>query len=144
MHDRIRSVLENKGREVQSTVPGVSVFDAVETMNARRIGALVVQDGGRLVGIFTERDILVRVIARGLDPRTVTVSEVMTRELITVGSDTLVSEAMKLMTNHRCRHLPVIDGDQLAGLISIGDLTSWVVRDQQQLIEDLNGYIRAA
>lgn len=144
MNDRIYKVLEHKGREVECTSINTTVFAAVERMNALRIGALVVLDAGRLVGIVTERDVLTRVIARTLDPRLTLVGDVMTREPVTVRADATVSDAMIVITNRRCRHLPVVDETGVCGLISIGDLTSWMVRDQQQTIADLHNYIRAA
>lgn len=144
MYDRVRSVLADKGHTVYTVAPSASVFAAIEMMNERRIGALVVSNGGTVVGIFTERDILVRLVAAELDPRATCVGDVMTRELVTVRPDTRVTEAMQIMTVHRCRHLPVVDGDSLFGMISIGDLTNWVVRDQQRRIEDLFDFIRAA
>lgn len=144
MHDQIRSVLDIKGRNVYTTPPKTSVLAATELMNARHIGALVVVDRNEVIGIVTERDILVRLVARGLDPKSTVVADVMTCDPITVRPDTMVSEAMMLMTSHRCRHLPVADDGELHGLISIGDLTNWVVNDQQRRIDDLYDFIRAA
>lgn len=143
MHDRICSVLELKGRTVYTCSPKDSVFDATTVMNERRIGSLVVEVRGAPIGIITERDVLVRVLAAGLDAKATLVALVMTRELISVTPETRVTDAMALMTTYRVRHLPVIDHG-LRGLISIGDLTSWVVRDQQRRIDDLHDYIRAA
>lgn len=144
MHDRIRSVLETKGRSVYTTTPRNLVFDAITTMNDQRIGSLLVVDRGIPIGILTERDVLVRVLGAGLEARATLVALVMTRQLITVTSNTRVTDAMTLMTTYRVRHLPIIDDGALSGLISIGDLTSWVVRDQERRIDDLHGYIRAA
>jgi CBS domain-containing protein len=144
MYDRIGRVLEHKGRHVESTSIETTVLAAVEVMNTQRIGALVIIRGGLPVGIFTERDVLVRVMARGLDPAATLVGDVMTRDPITIRADATVNDAMVLITNARCRHLPVLEGGALCGLISIGDLTSWMVREQQRTIEDLHNYIRAA
>jgi CBS domain-containing protein len=144
MDDRLRSVLDAKGRTVYTTAATTPVFQAIASMNERRIGALVIIDAGLLVGILTERDILVRVIAAELDAKATHVVQVMTRDPITVTSDTGVAEAMAIMTEHRCRHLPVSDDGTLRGLISIGDLTSWVVREQERRINDLHDFIRAA
>lgn len=144
MHDRIEKVLELKGRTVESTRRDATVRAAVDHMNAKRIGALVVIDEGAIAGIFTERDVLARVVARGLDPATTRIADVMTREPVTIGLHTTVNDALVVITERRCRHLPVVDGaGRLVGLISIGDLTSWIVRDQQRTIEDLHDYIRA-
>lgn len=144
MNESIRRVLEHKGRTVESVGPESTVFDAVTQMNHRHIGALLVLDAKRPIGIFTERDVLVRVIARRVDPSTTPVGEVMTRHLITIRSDASVTDAMRVMTHERCRHLPVVDEGELRGLVSIGDLTSWLVRDHQRTIEDLEGYILRA
>jgi CBS domain-containing protein len=144
MNVRIGSLLDLKGHHVETTAPDTTVFAAVALMNAKRIGALVVVEAGRPIGIFTERDVLVRVVARERDPREITVGEVMTRDPVTIRSDATLGEAMVVVTTARCRHLPVVDGGSLRGLISIGDLTSWMVRDQQRTIDDLHDYIRAA
>jgi CBS domain-containing protein len=105
---------------------------------------LLVLERGRPVGIFTERDVLVRVVAAGLDPKVTPVGEVMTRSLVAVHSETTVGEAMRIITEKRCRHLPVVDDTRLRGLISIGDLTSWLVRDHERTIADLHDYIHRA
>ena len=144
MNERIRQLLERKGRHVEIVQGDTTVSAAVACMNARMIGSVVVADLRTPIGIFTERDVLVRVVAAGKDPNTTPVREVMTTELITISSDATVEEAMMIVTDRRCRHLPVTDETGVVGLISSGDLTSWVVRDQQQTIDDLNGYIRAS
>ena len=144
MNDPIARVLGHKGNDVVTVPPETAVLVAVLLMNDRKIGALLVTERQRPVGIFTERDVLVRVIAAGLDPRTTPVGEVMTRNPVTVRSDITVGQAMLLITERRCRHLPVIDGAELRGLISIGDLTSWIVRDQQRTIDDLHDYVHRA
>lgn len=146
--DKVGSVLALKGRHVETVSADATVLEAVARMNERRIGSVLVAATYRPgepygpVGIFTERDVLVRVVARGLDPATTYVRDVMTVELVTIRADTTVAEAMRIITERRCRHLPVVDATGLCGLISIGDLTKWVVHDQQQTIEDLNGYLR--
>ena len=142
--DRVRSVLDMKGRDVYATTSTTTVFQAIASMNDRRIGSLVVIDGYELVGIITERDVLVRLIAAELDVKTTRVGRVMTRQPITTNSNTTVAEAMRIMTERRCRHLPICDDGQLQGLISIGDLTNWVVREQERRIRDLHDFIRAA
>jgi CBS domain-containing protein len=141
MNDPIARVLEHKGSEVATITPDTMVIVAVHKMNERKIGALLVVDSERPVGIFTERDVLVRVVAAGLDPKTTPVNEVMTRNPVIVQSTVTVKEALFVITEKRCRHLPVVDDDGLRGLISIGDLTSWLVRDQQRTIEDLHDYM---
>jgi CBS domain-containing protein len=144
MNEPIEKVLEGKGSGVETVSPQTTVRTAVQRMNERKIGALLVTEGDRPIGIFTERDVLVRVVAAGRDPQTTSVDEVMTRNLIVVQPDISVGEAMLVITRRRCRHLPVVDERGLRGLISIGDLTSWVVRDQQRTIEDLHDYMTRA
>jgi CBS domain-containing protein len=144
MNEPIAKVLEGKGSGVETVSPQTTVRTAVQQMNERKIGAVLVTERDRPIGIFTERDVLVRVVAAGLDPKTTPVSEVMTRNLIVVQPDLSVGEAMLVITRRRCRHLPVMDERGLRGLISIGDLTSWVVRDQQRTIEDLHDYMTRA
>ena len=141
MHTQLAVVVERKGTEVHSVAPTATVLEAVLQMNRERIGALLVREGGQVVGIFSERDVLTRVIARDLDPTTTPVTEVMTTSLVTVGPRTTVAEAMAVVTEKRCRHLPVMEGDRLLGLVSIGDLTRWVTRRQAWHIEDLVRYI---
>ena len=144
MNDPIAKVLEGKGSSVETVSPQTMVLTAVQRMNERKIGALLVTERDRPLGIFTERDVLVRVVAAGLDPKSTPVSEVMTRNPVVVRPDVSVGEAMLVITRRRCRHLPVMDERGLRGLISIGDLTSWVVRNQQRTIEDLHDYMTRA
>src|SRR5262245_62062449 len=141
MNEAIREVLELKGSDVETIESNATVLDAVERMNEAHIGALLVVDDDRVIGIFTERDVLQRVVAKRLAPETTIVRDVMTRGLVTLTADTSVVEAMMVVTDKRCRHIPVFDGARLVGLVSIGDLTSWVVRDQQRTIADLYDYI---
>jgi hypothetical protein len=95
-------------------------------MNRRRIGAIVVMDGARLVGIFTERDVLVRVVGAGIDPRRSLVVDVMSPGVITIALDATIEQTMRIFTEKRCRHLPVVRTGQLLGIISIGDVTRWI------------------
>ena len=110
-------------------------------MNRLRIGAIVVLEDGKLAGIFTERDVLRRVVGAGIDPKAVRVSEVMTRDVITVAPETMVEEVAALFTEKRCRHLPVVTDGKLVGLISIGDISRWVADAHQAEAEHLRNYI---
>lgn len=141
MTARVEHILRKKGTVVHAIPESASVADAVDVMNVHRIGAVLVLDGDELHGIVSERDVLHRVISEGRDPRSTFVYEVMTRKLYTVGPDTPIPEAMALVSQIRCRHLPVLDGDALIGLISIGDLTAWMVRELEMEIVDLACYI---
>jgi len=126
---------------VYSVSPRVTVAEAVAEMNRHRIGAIVVTDEGNLVGIFTERDVLRRVVGASLDPTSVRLSEVMSSSLITVNPEATVEETMNLFTEKRCRHLPVISGGRLVGVISIGDVTRWMADTHRAEAEHLKNYI---
>jgi len=142
MEAHLDSVLAEKGRAVYTIPASATVLEAVAEMNLTGVGALLVRENGsRIVGIFTERDVLKRVTAVCLDPVTTSVRSVMTPDVIAVPPSTTVGEAMALMTARRVRHLPVVDGDDLRGLVSIGDLTRWVVQRQQHEIGHLVAYI---
>jgi CBS domain-containing protein len=141
MNESVVKVLEEKTERVETVTAQSSIGDAIALMNARHIGSVVVMDGERLVGIFTERDVLTRVVPQQMDPRRTPVGEVMTRQLLTVPPSCTVQEAMVVMTDSHHRHLPVVQDGKMIGLISIGDLTRWVVRDQQRSIDDLTDYI---
>lgn len=141
MNVAISVLLQRKGSVVHSVAPDLTVFEAVAEMNRLRIGAIVILDQGKLAGIFTERDVLLRVVGAGVDPKAVRVSEVMTREVFTIAPDALVEEVAALFTSRRCRHLPVVEGGRLAGLISIGDISRWVAEAHRAEAEDLKNYI---
>jgi signal-transduction protein with cAMP-binding, CBS, and nucleotidyltransferase domain len=114
-------------------------------MNARRVGALLVVDAsGRMCGIFTERDVLTRVLDAGRDPQTTTVAQVMTPSPMTVSPETRVADAMELITSRRVRHLPVVDDDRLVGMISIGDLLRWVSVCQEEELRAFQEYVAGA
>jgi CBS domain-containing protein len=142
MKDLVRRLLEEKAQPIESVEPGATVRHAIELMNARKIGSLLVMTGDRLVGIFTERDVLTRVVPRRLDCDKTPVGEVMSREVVTITGARTVQEAMMVMTDTRHRHLPVVEGDRVVGLVSIGDAIRWTVRDQERTIEDLIDYVR--
>jgi CBS domain-containing protein len=142
MNDPLERLLEQKTGGLEVVTPQTSVLDAVARMNQRTIGSVLVMEGERLVGIFTERDVLTRVVPRQLDPTRTPVAEVMTRQLVTVSPATTVQEAMMIITDTRHRHLPVIQGGRLIAMVSTGDLTRWLVRDQQRTIDGLVDYVR--
>ncbi len=137
----IRELLASKHSRVEAIEPGATVGTAVAQMNARHVGSLLVIEQRRLVGILTERDLLVRVLAAKLDPAGITVGSVMTRNPIVITADDTIFDAMTVVTRTRCRHLPVVDRGEICGIVSVGDLTAWQVRDQQQTIDDLYLYI---
>jgi signal-transduction protein with cAMP-binding, CBS, and nucleotidyltransferase domain len=133
--------LRTKGAGIHAIDESATVAAAVDVMNVHRIGSVLVIDGSELHGILSERDVLHRVISEGRNPRSTFVHEVMTRKLFTVAPDTSIPEAMALISHTRCRHLPVLDGSTLIGLVSIGDLTAWMVRELKMEIIDLACYI---
>jgi CBS domain-containing protein len=141
---RVRQLLAEKGSradDVWAVGPDDSVFRALEVMADRKVGALVVLEGGRLVGVLSERDYARKVILRGLASRDVRVSDLMTRDVVTIGPDDTVGGCMQRMTAGRFRHLPVIDGERVVGVVSIGDVVKAIMADQAFEIEQLQGYI---
>ncbi len=142
MQRKVSSLLEAKGRDVFSIGPGASVHAALEMMEQRKVGALVVTDEGSMVGIISERDFAREMITADKGPRDILVSDIMTKSVHTVTPDATVADCMAMMTNKRIRHLPVLDEDnRLSGVVSIGDVVSAVITDQEHLIEDLERYI---
>ncbi len=111
-------------------------------MNQKKVGALLVVHEGKPIGIFTERDVIQRVLGEGKDPETTKVDEVMTKDIGVVSPPCSVEEAMKIFTEKRCRHLPVMDGENLVGIVSIGDVTKWLTKSQRLEIENLLRYIK--
>lgn len=134
-------LLNRKGSALFSVASSVSVADAVRVMNEHKIGSIVVLDGQRLVGIFTERDVLTRVVAAGRIPQVTRVNDVMTGNVYTISPETTIEEVMELITNKRCRHLPVLDDGVLVGLISIGDVMRWLIDAHRAEAESLRHYI---
>jgi CBS domain-containing protein len=131
-------------RALRFTHPKQTVSGAVSDMNRHRVGCLLVTEGAEVIGIFTERDVLVRVVGDDLDPRTTTVGEVMTSPVQSILVGATVGQALRMLSNGRFRHLPVMDEDGLAGLVSIGDLTAWVVGDMTATVRSLNNFITGA
>jgi len=139
--NNVRQLLQSKGNSVWSTTTGTSVYDALQLMADKNIGALVVMDGERLAGIFSERDYARRVILKGKTSRELSVSEVMTREVISVRPDQTILDCMELMTERHIRHLPVLDAGRLIGVVSIGDVVKNIISDQKDTINHLKEYI---
>jgi CBS domain-containing protein len=138
----VNDILATKGTQVQSVGGEATVLQAVQLMNDHKIGALVVLEGGRLRGMFTERDVLRRVVGEQRSPTTTLVAEVMTSEVACCTPKTTIEEARTVMKNQRIRHLPVVDGEGgLRGLISIGDLNAFEAASQETTIFWLNEYL---
>lgn len=139
----VGQLLQAKGAHVVSIAPGARVFEALELMAEKDIGALVVVDDGRLVGIISERDYARKVILQGKSSHDTPVREIMTDRVVTIAPDQTVEECMALMTDNRFRHLPVTVSGRLAGVVSIGDLVKEVIADQEETIKQLEQYIRS-
>ena len=139
--DPVRAVLEKKGHAVWSIAPDATVYQAIEMMSDKQVGALLVMGGDRLAGIVSERDYARKVILRGRNSHYTQVKEIMTTPVLYVTPAQTVDECMQLMTARRIRHLPVLEGDAVTGVLSIGDLVDWILRSQQQTIDQLRNYI---
>ncbi len=137
----IRNLLEKKGREVFTIQAGTTVFAAIAEMDVRNVGSLLVKDGDKVVGIITERDYLRKVILKGRASKETSVETIMTSVLYTVSPDDTVSMALAIMTEKRCRHLPVFEGDQLTGIVSTGDLVKETISRQNFMIQMLKDYM---
>ena len=140
---KVKDILSRKGSEIYSTTPETTVYDAISKMSKLNIGALLVMDGDFLAGIVSERDYRNKVILQGRTSRETRVVEIMTRDLITVKPDDRVQLCMQLMTENKVRHLPVLNGREVVGVISIGDVVKTVIDSQRGEINSLREYISA-
>lgn len=137
----VRQLLENKGHDVCSVGPDDTVFDAIKKMADQEIGSLVVMDDDKLVGIITERHYARNVVLKGKSSPTIPVRNIMTSRVLCARPEQTAGECMAIMTEKRVRHLPVLDKEQLVGIISIGDLVKSAIADQKFIIEQLENYI---
>ena len=141
MTETIRNLLRSKGSEVWWLPPDATVYEAIALMAEKRIGAVLICEEGRPVGIVSERDYARKVILMGRSSKETRVREIMSSPLITVTPDHTVDECMRIMTERRVRHLPVMEGDRVVGMISIGDLVKATISAQAQTIQHLSDYI---
>jgi len=141
LFDDVESVLDHKGHEVWFIGPDASVFDAIRSMSDKDIGALMVVEDGELLGTISERDYTRKVILKDRASRDTKVREVMTSNVVTVGPEATIEEAMRLMTRNRLRHVPVLRSGQLIGVVSIGDLVERTISNQRAILAQLEGYI---
>ena len=137
----VRDILQSKGGQVWTTGPKDTVYEAIGLMGEKNIGSLVVVDNGEVVGVLSERDYSRKVVLHGRTSRDTLVGDILGQPVITIRRKDSIERCMQLMTEHRVRHLPVVDEDRLIGLISMGDLVRWVMESQNHTILQLQGYI---
>ncbi len=137
----ISEILTQKGTALWCVSPEATVFEAIQIMADKNIGALLVTTQEKLIGILTERDYTRKVALRGKASKQTKVKEILSGEVITVTPAHTVEDCMRLMTEHRVRHLPVLSGDEILGLVSIGDLVNWIISAQNRTIDQLRTYI---
>jgi CBS domain-containing protein len=137
----ISSVLIHKSSALWSVAPETTVFEAIKLMADKNIGSLLVLSGGKLAGLFTERDYTRKIALHGKSSKDTRVGDIIPAEVITVTPDDSVEECMRQMTNYRVRHLPVVEGTNVIGIISIGDLVNWIISTQNAHIEQMEQYI---
>ena len=137
----VRNILQTKGSEVYSTTPDTTVYDALEALEDANLGALVVVENGKLVGIFTERDYARKVILKGRASKETLVRDIMTERPVYVTPDSSIEQCMQLMSDKYIRHLPVLENDELVGVISIGDVVRFIIYEKDFIIKNLEHYI---
>jgi CBS domain-containing protein len=137
----VRHLLEAKAPDIFAIGPDAPVLDAIRLMAEKRIGAVVVMEGRRLVGILSERDYARKIVLQGRSSANTPVRDIMTADVVTVGLQDNIDHCMQLVTERRIRHLPVVEGDSVLGVISIGDLVKAVIEDQQLQLDQLQRYI---
>jgi CBS domain-containing protein len=137
----LRQLLGSKTPEVFAVAPGDSVMDAIRLMAEKGVGAVLVMDGARLAGIVSERDYARKVVLHGKSSADTSVRDIMTADVVTVGPNQTVAQCMQIVTDHRIRHLPVVEDGEVIGVISIGDLVKAVIEDQQVQLDQLQRYI---
>lgn len=141
MHTPVSQLLQMKGHQIYAVAPTDSVYEAVRRMSEFGVGALIVLDGETLAGIVSERDYARKVVLQGRQSKETPVADIMTRGVITAAPNQTVRDCMKLMTERKIRHLPVVDGQRVIGMLSIGDLVKQIITTQQAQIEQLQNYI---
>jgi len=138
----VRDILKNKGTQIYSTTPGSSVFGALELMARHNVGALLVMEDKKLIGIFSERDYARKVILKGKSSRETLVREIMTADPVVIAPDQTIRQCLTVMTERQVRHLPVVESNTVLGVVSIGDVGKLLIADHEDTIDKLETYIR--
>jgi CBS domain-containing protein len=138
----VRDLLNKKGHDVATVERDTTVFDAVRLMNDRRIGAVVVMQGEKIAGIFTERDVMTRVVGAERDPKKTKVREVMTEKVAFCVQNTTIDACRSVMTRHKLRHLPVVESGKLVGMVSSGDILAQELQESEETIKYLHEYMQ--
>ncbi|MGC4021232.1 MAG: CBS domain-containing protein [Cyclobacteriaceae bacterium] len=138
---KVRNILETKREPIFTVGSDITVYRALELMCQKNMGAVIIEDDGRLAGIFTERDYARKVALKGRSSKDTVISELMTKQPFTVNSDTSIDDCMALMNDKQIRHLPVVDGYTIKGVISVGDIIRYMLEEQKMIIEHLESYI---
>jgi CBS domain-containing protein len=141
IYDTVAEILKKKGSDVWSVSPDTTVYHAIELMATKQVGALLVVESDKLTGLVSERDYARKIILMGRSSKDTHVREIMTVPVITVLRQHTVDECMRLMTENRVRHLPVLENDRLAGIVSIGDVVNWIMSAQDHTIQQLENYV---
>jgi CBS domain-containing protein len=141
---KVKDIVKTKGSAVFSVSPSATVYEAIELMCEKNIGGLMITENGKAVGIFTERDYARKVVLKNKSSRDTKVGEIMTTKLFTVSIDDSVQTCMQVMTDKKIRHLPVMDGENVAAVISIGDVVRFLLKEQQDIIDHLEHYITSS
>lgn len=141
MKTTVRQLLDEKGHEIHSSAPDSMVFDAIQKMGELGIGALLVMEGGKVVGIVTERDYTRKIVLQNRSSRSTPVRDIMTAKVLYMSPEQSVEESMVLMSKHRIRHMPVLEGDQVIGMLSIKDVMKHVIKEKDFVINQLEKYI---
>jgi CBS domain-containing protein len=138
----VKDILQEKGTQVYAVSPDAKVYEALQIMADKNVGALMVIEGDMAVGLISERDYARKIVLKGKLSRDVPVRDIMTVDMIRIGPDADVEECMELMTDKRVRHLPVFENDRLLGIISIGDIVKAIIEHKEEIIEQLENYIK--
>jgi CBS domain-containing protein len=138
----VKDILQEKGTQVYAISPDAKVYEALQLMADKNVGALMVMEGDRAVGLISERDYARKIVLKGKFSKDVPVHEIMTADIVRISPDRNVENCMELMTDKRVRHLPVFDNDRLIGIISIGDIVKAIIEHKEEIIKQLEGYIK--